>query len=366
MFFWGDDVYTEATKKLMLLNILDILQKYTDGDHKLTQNEIVEKLKNEYSMKVDRKSVKHNLMDLKEFGYRVEYDDNKTRMITSKDPTTGETQKVESIIYTDFHLKRDFTEAELRLLIDSVLYSNYIPTKHGKELIEKLLGLSSVYFKDKMRHVDTAPEKRVINPQFFYTIEVLNDAISKGRKVSFSYCEYGTDKKLHEKRNADGGIREYVVSPYQMAVKEDKYFLICNYDKYNDITNYRVDRIKNIEILKDVPIKPFEQLDEATDRNLNLKEYMAEHIYMFAGDSVHARFRIPRAMIGDVIDVFGQDIRFMNDTDTHVTVLAYVNEQAMLQYAKSFAPDVVVLGPDKLVEKVKTELQKVLEMYKNS
>ena len=357
-------MYTEPTKKLLLLNILDILQKYTDGDHKLKQSEIEDKLRNEYFMEVDRKSVKRNLMDLREFGYRVEFDDTKVRMVKSKDPKTGEIKQVESIVYTDFHLKRDFDDSELRLLIDSVLYSNYIPTKYGKDLIEKLLGLSSIYFKEKMRHVDTAPEKRVINPQFFFTVDVLNDAICKGCKVSFSYCEYDTDKKLHEKRNADGSIRKYVVSPYQMAVKEDKYFLICNYDKYNDVTNYRIDRIKDIEILKDVPIKPFEQLDEAIEKNLNLQEYMAEHIYMFAGDSVHARFRIKREMIGDVIDVFGHDIRFVDETDTHVTVLAYVNEQAMLQYAKSFAPDVVVLGPDRLVEKVKGELERSIQLYK--
>ena len=91
--------------------------------------------------------------------------------------------------------------------------------------------------------------------------------------------------------------------------------------------------------------------------------YAVGLIEVFAGDSVHARFRIPRAMISDVIDVFGQDIRFMDETATHVTVLAFVNEQAMLQYAKSFAPDVVVLGPDRLVEKVKGELERAVEMY---
>ena len=356
-------MYTEATKKLMLLNILDILQKYTDDEHTLTQKEIEDILRKEYSMKVNRKSVKRNLMNLREFGYRVEFKEN-VRMIESKDPKTGEKKKVESIVYTDFQLKRDFADSELRLLIDSILYSNYIPSKHGKQLVEKLLGLSSEYFRDKMRHVDTSPEKRVVNPQFFYTVEILNDAISKGRKVRFSYCDYGTDKKLHEKCNADGSVKEYIVSPYQMAVKEDKYFLICNYDKYNDITNYRVDRMKDIKILEDVPIKPFEQLDEAIERNLNLQEYMAEHIYMFAGDSIHARFRIPRAMISDVIDVFGKDIRFMDENDTHVTVLAHVNEKAMLQYAKSFAPDVVVLGPEKLVERLKNELELAMKRYR--
>ena len=151
-------MYTEATKKLMLLNILDILQKYTDDEHTLTQKEIEDILRKEYSMKVNRKSVKRNLMNLREFGYRVEFKEN-VRMIESKDPKTGEKKKVESIVYTDFQLKRDFADSELRLLIDSILYSNYIPSKHGKQLVEKLLGLSSEYFRDKMRHVDT--EKQV-------------------------------------------------------------------------------------------------------------------------------------------------------------------------------------------------------------
>ena len=40
-------MYTEPTKKLLLLNILDILQKYTDGEHKLKQSEIEDKLAEE-------------------------------------------------------------------------------------------------------------------------------------------------------------------------------------------------------------------------------------------------------------------------------------------------------------------------------
>lgn len=356
-------MYTLPPKKLLLLNILDILQKYTDDDNTLTQKEIQAILQREYSMKADRKSIRRNLIDLQEFGYRIEFEE-KVRMIPVKDSETGESKLVENIVYTDFRLVRDFSDGELRLLIDTILYSNHIPSKYGKDLIRKLEGLSSIYFKETMRHVDTAPERKEINKQLFYTIEVLHEAISKGCKVSFSYCEYGTDKVLHRKRLSDGSVREYVVSPYQMAAKEGKYFLICNYDKYNDITNYRVDRIKDIRLLENVPIQPFEMLDKAKERSLNLEKYMAEHIYMFAGDGIHVKFRIPRAMIGDVIDVFGEEIHFMDETDSHVIVLAYVNEQAMMQYAKSFIPDVVILEPAKLVEKVQADIEQSLELYK--
>ena len=39
---------------------------------------------------------------------------------------------------------------------------------------------------------------------------------------------------MHLKKREDGSVREYVVTPYQMAAQEGKYYLICNYNKYDD------------------------------------------------------------------------------------------------------------------------------------
>ena len=58
-------MYTIQPKKLMIINILDILKKYTDEDHRLSQKDIVDILKKEYSMPADRKAVKSNLMNLR-------------------------------------------------------------------------------------------------------------------------------------------------------------------------------------------------------------------------------------------------------------------------------------------------------------
>ena len=60
-------------KKLLIINILDILKKYTDEDHRLSQKEIAEILETEYDMKADRKAIKRNLMNLIEFGYEIEF-----------------------------------------------------------------------------------------------------------------------------------------------------------------------------------------------------------------------------------------------------------------------------------------------------
>ena len=50
----------------------------------------------------------------------------------------GEKELVESYILSDFYLVRDFTDAELRLLIDSLLFSKHIPHNQCKRLIEKI------------------------------------------------------------------------------------------------------------------------------------------------------------------------------------------------------------------------------------
>ena len=57
-------MYVKQPKKLLIINILDILRKYTDEDHRLSQKEIADILKNEYGMKAERRAIRRNLMNL--------------------------------------------------------------------------------------------------------------------------------------------------------------------------------------------------------------------------------------------------------------------------------------------------------------
>lgn len=364
-------MYVKQPKKLLILNILDILRKYTDEDHRLSQKEIAEILKNEYDMKADRKAIRRNLLNLMDCGYEIEYSetirnvpvkDKKTGEIL-RDKDTGEPVMEENELWSDFYLKRQFTDGELRLLIDSLLFSRHIPYSQCKDLVKKLEDLSNIYFKSRVRYISTLPEDKTDNRQLFYNIEMLDEAISKNRKVSFRYVEYQTDKKLHEKRRPDGSIREYVITPYQMAAREGKYYLICNYDKYDDVSNYRLDRIRDIRIL-DEPGKPFSELEWSGNRRLDLAEYMKEHVYMYSSENVHVKFRIVKPMITDVIDMFGKEVVFSDEDETHVTVAVKTNERAMEQFAKNFAPDVEVLQPERLREKLKEELKRAVEVYR--
>lgn len=209
----------------------------------------------EYHMKVDRKSVKRNLINLIESGYNIEYSEN-IRIITGKDGTTEK-----SYIMSDFYLVRDFTNGELRLLIDSLLVFKHIPSTQRKDLIEKLQSLSSKYFQSNTLYYNIPPNPSSVNNQLFLTIEVLDKAIYYGKQVSFYYNDYGADKKLSPRRNHFGNPQLYIINPYHITVSNGWYYLICNQDPQNTIVTYRLDCITEIQIL-DTPVKPIPLLDE--------------------------------------------------------------------------------------------------------
>ncbi len=345
-------------KKMTPLMILEILREETDGSHHMTQQEIIKALESKYTMVIDRKALKRNLDNLIDMGYPIEY--SKTMRMMPNQETGAFEEKAKT---SDYWYMHDFTEPELRLLVDSLLFSKHLPYNQCRELVDKLAGQSSRYFRPHVRHVYTMPETLPQNPELFLTIETLDEAIEKKRKISFLYYEYGTDGKQHPKCREDGTVREYVASPYQMAAKEGKYYLICNYDKYDDISNYRVDRMADVRILEGEPIKPFESLEGARRMGLDLAQYMTEHVYMYSSADSFCKFRVTRPMISDVIDMFGHDVKFSDETDEHVTVSARVNERAMWQFAKNFAPDVLILKPKRLADQVKAEAERTIEAY---
>ena len=350
---------TIPVKKLIIMNILDILRRYSDEDHRLSQKDIVEILKTEYNMTVERRTIRRNILNLMDCGYEIEYSES-VRMVPNR--KTGELE--ESYIWSDFYLVRDFTDSELRLLIDSLLFSKHIPYSQCKELVEKLEGLSNTYFRSRVKHIRMMPETAPENRQVFYTIEVLDEAISQGKKVSFHYNSFGLDKTLHPREGREGGVKEYIVSPYQIAATNGRYYLICNTDPHDNVSHYRLDRITEIQVLDDVA-RPANSV-QGLEHGINLPQHMAEHIYMFSGESVPVVFRMKTYILNDVIDWFGTGVEFSDADGNEVTAHVKVNLQAMRLWAVQYGPHIRILSPESLVRDVIADLQRAINNHDNS
>lgn len=326
-------MYATGNKKMLIILILRILEEYSDENHHLTQQEIIKLLKLNYDMDCDRRSVKNNVLTLKEMGYDI-------------DMTSGY-----------FLAERKFENAELRMLIDSVLFSKTIGLRQAKELIEKLKSMGNRYFQAKVSHVSNLPElQHTDNKQVMYALDAINDAIDKKRKVSFVYNAYGTDFKLHPRKE-----ELYVVNPYQMVANNGRYYLIGNYDKYDNISHYRLDRMTKVRIL-DEKRKPIGSLPEIDD-NFNLPKHMAEHMYMFSGRSVDVTILAEKHLMSELVDWFGKRFRILEETDDTIRIKVKCNESAMRYIALQYGPYMEVLSPVSLRNQIAEDVMKMVGKY---
>ena len=327
-------MYATGNKKMLNMLILEILRVYSDEHHSLTQQEIIRLLDKNYGMECDRRSVKNNVLFLKELGYDISMEKG-YRL-----------------------LSREFDDAELRILIDSVLFSKSISTRQAKGLIEKIQGLSSNYFNAKVRHVSNLPElHRTSNKQAMYSLDAINDAIAEKKKLSFTYNYVGTDLKLHPKRE-----EPYIVNPYQIVACNGKFYLICNYEKYDNVAHFRIDKMTEVRII-DEKIKPMKQV-KGLENGLNLPKHMAEHIYMFSGESVNIKLKTADYMMDDLVDWFGNDIRVTKQKDDQIVVRLNCNENAMRYWALQYGPYVEVLEPKSLRAQIKEDITGMCRKYR--
>jgi len=152
------------TSTMNALLILEVLKKYSDENNKLSQKKVLDLVKREYDVLLDRRTVERLIKRLYDFNW-VEY--------AERNKQTGETP--------GWYFERDITDAEIRMLIDGLLFSKYIPYSECKKLIDKLEHIAGVDFKNSYG----LPENRPENKQKFLNIEELLRAMSIAKKSKF-------------------------------------------------------------------------------------------------------------------------------------------------------------------------------------
>ncbi len=343
----------EVQKKLVILYVLEILKKHTDENHTLTQKEISDLLKKEYDISCDRKSLKKYLDGLIEAGFEICFNEI---------PRSMGADNEENIQLTDFRLIHDFTDAELRLLIDGILFSRNIPVSQRRDLIGKLENLSSKYFKTGARNILTVQGEEGASKELFYNIEMIDEAISSNKRIDFNYLEYHTDKKLHKRITKNNKIRRFTISPYRIAATNNRYYVIGNNDWFgNGLSHFRIDRITNIKII-DQDRRPSSEI-EGFNEGFSLAKHMSEHVFMFSDKAQRVKFRMKKTLLSELFDWFEPDMTFLDETEDEVTVTLISSLQAMRLWGTQFAREVTILSPESLVAEIKQDLKEAYEKY---
>lgn len=319
-------------KKLALLRILQILEKHSDYDHPLTQEEIASYLDMDYGIVIERKAISRNLSLLKEAGCEIE--------------------STRAGCYLDC---REFENSELKLLIDGVLSSKYITAKHSKDLINKLCGLSNKYFRAHVKNIYSVNEwSKTDNQALFYNIEMIDIAIDKGKQITFDYNKYGIDKKLHRTKN-------HSVSPYQLILHNQRYYLMALNERWHNMGYYRVDHITDMVMSED-NLTPLNTV-KGFENGINYSELASSLPYMFTDKPENVAFLASARIVDQIIDWFGKNAKIIEKDEETVEVTVKVSPLAMEFWAMQYLNYVEVLKPESLRERIKENIVKASKKY---
>ncbi len=326
------------SKKLALLRVLHILEYYSDESHPLTQEQIVEYLEKDYGIQIERKAVGRQISLLKE---AYDYPNSPITIVSDKRKGT----------YIE---QRAFEDSELRMLIDGVLSSRYITASHSKQLIDKLCSLSNKYFRANVKNVYSVNDwSKTDNYDLFYNIELIDEAIEKGRKITFDYNKYRADKTM--KKTAS-----HSVSPYQLILHNQRYYLMSYNEKFAEIRYYRLDHITNMQIEREC-VTPLRSIP-GFENGIDYKQFSSSLPYMFSDKIESVEFLTDYRMIDHVIDWFGTGVKIEKEGGMY-KVSVRVSLQAMEYWAMQYLNGVEIISPISLREKLKENLKNAIKKY---
>lgn len=300
-------------KKTSVIALLKILEEYSDENHILTQPELLDLLDRLYGVKLDRRTLYRNIEMLQDFGYDIS-------------------------IYSDngkgYYLRdRQFETSQVNILCNAIHSSTFIPINSSKELINKLLATQSKYFRsDYKATVFMENKNKKENKEFFLNVEVISEAIKNRKTISFNYTKYNLNKELVDKRQ-----EPYIISPYYMVYRGEKVFMIGKSIHHEDLTHFRVDKMKNIKLTDDRYIRLAKSEDPY--------EYAKSKIYMYNGDDFKVAIKCDYEILDDIIDIFGKDIRLEKQDDYYFVAYVKTSMQGMVYLALQYINHMEVLEP---------------------
>lgn len=315
------------------LRIIEVLKQYSDENHRLTQNDIKRIYERDYEVSIDRKTVGRHLADLVDNNYPLVYKDS-----------VGQNDKR---VITDIYWENEFTNSELRLLIDLISFSRNIPINYAKELTDKLKNIGNKHLKRSLTNIYSVGELHSnASGELFLNVELISEAMDTNSKISFVVRKFNEEGKLVNSR-----FLPTIVNPYKLIAHNNAYYLLGNREGDVGLQNYKVDKMTEVRILNDERITPIEQIDS---EYRDIGEYIKAHPLMNSGNPVRAKIKIARNVIDDIYDTFGSGIQVNKEMGSKFRYVADVRASAqdIIVWALMHGRDAEVIEPESIRERI--------------
>lgn len=323
-----------SRQKEKILLVAQML-KETDEDNVITMAEIIANLASN-DICAERKSIYDDIDILKKMGMDI---------LFKKEQPSG------------YYLgSREFELAELKLLVDAVSSSKFITKRKTTELVKKLGSLTSRKNASALkRQVSVANQVKSMNESIFYNVDIIHSAIAQNMQISFQYYEWLPNKKMSFRHNGE----MYTVSPWLLNWDNENYYLIAYDEKADKIKYYRVDKMKNIDVL------PEKREGKIQYEELMKDDFIQSTFSMFAGKPEYVTLLVDNYLAGVIIDRFGKDVFMHPEGDNTFKVSVRINvSNQFFGWLSGLGKGARIISPITVAESYKEYLQCILENYK--
>lgn len=321
-------------QKLKIMYIMKILLEYTDEEHAITLNEIMDRLK-AYDVTAERKSLYSDIENLRTFGLDIQ-----------------KYQKDRTFYY--HVVDRDFELVELKMLVDAVSSAKFITKKESDDLIKKLERFSSKYQAEQLRRqISVNGRVKSKNNRTFYNVDAIHEAINSNRQIVFQYFSWNVDKEMELRH--DG--KNYHISPWALCWDDEKYYLIGYDADEKRMKHFRVDKMIKTNVTEEA------RTGEQEFKKLDMGDYANRMFGMFDGNVQKVELLCPNCMANVMIDRFGTDIQILKQKDD--CFLAKVNvavTDLFIGWIMALR-GVKIVGPSAVVDLVKKKVQEQYDLY---
>jgi predicted DNA-binding transcriptional regulator YafY len=192
------------------------------------------------------------------------------------------------------------------------------------------------------------------NESIYYNLDALQRALAKRRKVAFHYFDYDFNKR--------GVLRKagklYHASPAGLVYVEENYYLVAYYERHDALVHYRVDRMRDIEVLDERAVRI------PAERNFDIAEYAHRSFKMFNGEAVRAELHIGRSLINSLIDRFGKGVVFVpQDDETALVIVTVAKSNTFFGWLAQFGDQIKIEKPGSLADEYREYLRGILAVY---
>ncbi len=336
---------TGANKKRALLYVLEVLKEYTDEEHPISYERIIQKIKEIYGVELERKFIGSCIADL----------DDVYGCVGGKGSRYGCYYKNE---------ERLFRRSEATLLIDLLFPLKGISSNEAKALAAKILSTMSEHERKDYDYISDAENIiRSDNKELFANIERICKTIVKEKQISFRYTSlhYNTRKKEKELVN-----QQHVASPYALLPNNGRYYLICQAEtERGKISTFKVDKIDKLKIL-DEPIDRIEEII-GYENGFDDAKYVNEHpLFLRTNGKVIPNAKLilrDDSLTDTVVEWFGDKAEFRQEGDDFCAFIYGVDELALKYFCLRYGEVVELFHPFEVRKMIKTVVNAMKEKY---